>query len=168
MKRTQLKRGTSQLKRSGFKRTVSGSKRPLGASKVLKGSKSRSKTKTQAQLKKELDSVFSKFIRQKYADKHTGLVKCYTCQTVKHWKEMQNGHWIPRNILITRFSEENCRVQCTGCNMFQKGRPDVFAVNLLKEGIDIVALEKTKNSMLKIDRAWYVDKIKHYQSLLVE
>jgi len=25
---------------------------------------------------------------------------------------MQNGHWIPRNNLATRFSEDNCRPQC--------------------------------------------------------
>jgi Bacteriophage Lambda NinG protein len=118
---------------------------------------------TMAWYKKKLDSVFSAYIRQKYA--HTnGLVKCYTCSTVKHWKEMQCGHWIPRNNLATRFSEENCRVQCVGCNMFQKGKPDVFAVNLIQEGIDIVALQQSRYSVFKIDTAWYIQMIEKYKT----
>ena len=157
MKRTPLARKTTLATKKRATGQISGNKR-----------KSKPKSKTQAQLKRDLDNVFSKYIRQKYADKHTGLVKCFTCSTVKHWKEMQNGHWIARNYLATRFHENNCRVQCSGCNMFQKGRPDVFAVNLLKEGIDIVLLEESKHKETKVDRAWYVDKINYYQSLLVE
>jgi len=79
---------------------------------------------------------------------------------------MQNGHWIPRNNLATRFSEENCRPQCVGCNMFNKGRPDVFAVNLIKEGIDLVSLQQTKYKVFKIDAIWYEEKIKHYEKEL--
>lgn len=159
MKRTPLKRGTKAMKRSGFKVKTAPriKKRSTGQ---IDGNKR--KVKTQAQLKKTLDSIFSIYIRQKYADKQTGMVTCYTCSTTKHWKEMQNGHWIPRNNLSTRFSEENCRVQCVGCNMFQKGRPDVFAVNLIKEGVDIVALEQTKYRVFKIDRAWYEERIAYY------
>lgn len=118
-----------------------------------------------SKLKKELDRVFSLYIRQKYANED-GTVKCYTCTTIKHWTEMQNGHWIPRNNLATRFSEENCRVQCVGCNLFQKGRPDVFAVNLIKEGVDIVALEQTKYRVFKIDRHWYETLIEKYKAML--
>lgn len=121
--------------------------------------------KSLSKLKKKLDTVFSQYIRQKYADQN-GMVKCYTCSTVKHWKEMQNGHWIPRNNLATRFSEENCRPQDVGCNMFQQGRPDVFAVNLIKEGIDLEELQKTRYAIFKVDAQWYEDKIKHYESLI--
>lgn len=158
MKKTPLKRKTQLRAKHTFKRA----KRPIGGSKVSKGTIPKIKQKSLAKLKIELDRVFSLYIRQKYADPHTGMVKCYTCSTVKHWKEMQNGHWIPRNNLSTRFSEENCRVQCVGCNMFQKGRPDVFAVNLIKEGVDIVALEQTKYRVFKIDRAWYEERIAYY------
>lgn len=120
------------------------------------------KSKSLSKLKKELDSVFSLYIRNKYAV--NGLVQCYTCSVKKPVKEIQNGHWIPRNNLATRFSEENCRPQCVGCNMFQKGRPDVFAVNLIKEGIDIVKLQQTKYRVFKIDRLWYEEKINYYKN----
>ena len=121
------------------------------------------KTKSVAKLKKELDNIFSKYIRLKYADKN-GMVKCYTCSTIKHWKEIQNGHWIPRNNLATRFDEDNCRPQCVGCNMFNKGRPDEFAVNLQKEGIDLQERIKTKHRIFKIDWLWYNTKIEYYKN----
>ena len=123
--------------------------------------KSQRKNVSQSALKSRLDKIFSRYIRQKYADRN-GNVKCYTCSIVKPWKEMQCGHWIPRNNLATRFSEENCRVQCVGCNMFQKGRPDVFAVNLLNEGVDIIALQQTKYRIFQIDSIWYEEQIKKY------
>jgi hypothetical protein len=139
--------------------------RPFKPIKPSKGRVSGKPSKSLAKLKKELDRVFSLFIRQKYANED-GMVKCYTCSTVKHWKEMQNGHWIPRNNLATRFHEDNCRVQCVGCNMFQKGMPDVFAVNLIKEGVDLVELQKTRYSVFKVDSLWYESKIAHYKSFL--
>lgn len=125
------------------------------------------KPKTTAKLKKELDAIFSKWIRAKYADSN-GNVKCYTCSVSKPISEMQNGHWIPRNNLATRFSEENCRPQCVGCNMFQKGRPDVFAVNLINEGIDIVKLQQSRYNVFKIDSIWYQNEIEKYKSKLNE
>lgn len=158
------------MKRSGFKKKIGKPKKRTrlhreSPNKVTTN-KAKSKRKSvgkpsMAKLKKKLDALFSQYIRQKYADEN-GMVKCYTCSTVKHWKEIQNGHWIPRNNLATRFSEENCRPQCVGCNMFQKGRPDEFAVNLIKEGIDIVELQKTRYAVFKIDSIWYESKLQEY------
>ena len=139
--------------------------KPLKPSKGTKQRVPKKKERTQAKLKKDFDALFSRYIRQKYANEE-GMVKCYTCSTIKHWKEIQNGHWIPRNNLATRFSEDNCRPQCVACNMFQKGMPDVFAVNLIKEGVDIVALQQTRYSIFKIDRHWYIAQIEKYQALL--
>lgn len=121
---------------------------------------------TTAKLKKELDRVFSLFIRHFYAK--NGFVACYTCSVVKPIKEMQNGHWIPRNNLATRFSEENCRPQCVACNMFQKGKPDVFAVNLIRDGVDIVKLQKSRYTIFKVDFRWYEARIAYYKAKLSE
>lgn len=119
------------------------------------------KQKSMSVLKKELDKWFSLYIRHKYAQ--DGYVQCYTCSMRKPIAEIQNGHWIPRNNLATRFSEENCRPQCVGCNMFNRGRPDVFAVNLIRDGVDIVALQQTKYKVLKLDTIWYSEKINYYK-----
>lgn len=79
-----------------------------------------------------LDSELSKYIRQKYADEF-GRVKCYTCPTKMYWKEMQNGHYITRANMATRFDENNCRPQCATCNQFKEGRVVVFGQLLFKE-----------------------------------
>jgi len=118
-----------------------------------------------AKLKKSFDTIFSQYIRLKYANK-SGFVKCYTCSTIKHWKEMQCGHWIPRNILSSRFSEENCRPQCVGCNMFQRGRPAVFSVNLMNEGVNIKDLQQQRYHIFKVDIFWYLTQIEKYKKLV--
>jgi hypothetical protein len=35
---------------------------------------------------------------------------------------MQNGHFMSRKYNTTRYYEENCNVQCCGCNVKQHGR----------------------------------------------
>ena len=90
-------------------------------------------------LVKKLDTIFSEYIRRKYADKN-GNVKCYTCDTKKYWKGqgMQNGHFISRSSRILRWSIENCRPQCYACNCMRYGQNYIFAMNLNKEyGFDI-------------------------------
>ncbi len=90
------------------------------------------KKKTTSQLKKELDTLFSQYIRRKYAN-HMGYVACYTCQKWLHWKEIQNGHFVSRAQLATRYCEDNCRPQCVGCNVFAGGKTSLFAENLERE-----------------------------------
>lgn len=122
------------------------------------------KKKTTAQLKKELDTVFSKYIRLKYADKN-GFCVCYTCGAKKHWKDIQNGHFIPRNILITRWSENNCRPQCVGCNVFGNGKMLDFEDHLVKElgGKSVDKLKASRFKIIKLDTNWYLEKIEHYK-----
>lgn len=47
----------------------------------------RKKVKSLSKLKREFDSIFSKYIRLKYS-KH-GRVKCITCQTIKPIEQMR-------------------------------------------------------------------------------
>jgi len=97
-------------------------------------------------LKKKADAVYSTKLRQSAADKN-GMVKCYTCNSVKPWKEMQCGHFVTRTVTALRYHPKNTRVQCVGCNMFNQGRPDVFAYNLTKEyGVEVLQeLQEIKN-----------------------
>ena len=83
---------------------------------------------------KKLDTVFSEYIRRKYADKN-GIVKCYTCNKKAYWKGegMQNGHFISRASRILRWREDNCRVQCYACNVMRYGQNYIFGANLNKE-----------------------------------
>lgn len=69
------------------------------------------KAPTIKELKEKLDKVFSYYIRLRDADEN-GYCKCCTCGKKFHWKKIQNGHWISRGKLSTRFHEQNCNSQC--------------------------------------------------------
>lgn len=110
--------------------------------------KPRKGMKKRAVLKKNLDKIFSLYIRLKYADSN-GKVKCYTCPRFFHYTKIQNGHFISRSYLATRFDEQNCRPQCVGCNMFAGGRFLDFEEHLIKEiGLEQVTALKAKRSLI--------------------
>lgn len=122
-----------------------------------KSSKSlKKKTKTPAQLKKKADELFSKYIRLKNADQE-GWVSCYTCAASVEWKYIQNGHFVSRVHLSTRWDEENCRPQCYSCNCLRNGNYDVYSLRLTKEkGPDILEeLNRRKNLTKVMKRADY-------------
>ena len=121
------------------------------------------KKQTPAKLKKNLDAIFSKYIRAFYSV--NGICTCYTCGKQKPIKEIQNGHFIPRNILITRWDENNCRPQCVGCNMFGGGKILDFEDHLVKdlgrEKVD--QLKASRFKIFKVDSIWYANKISEYE-----
>ena len=65
------------------------------------------------------DTITSQYIRQKYADEN-GYVKCVSCLTVLHWKDMHCAHFIGRAKKATRWLEENLHPACCSCNTFRK------------------------------------------------
>lgn len=87
----------------------------------------------------DLDIIFSQLIRLKEADEH-GMVKCFTCDDVKHWKQIQCGHFVSRAHMPTRFSEKNCRPECKKCNEDLRGNLVVFAERLELEEPGIVEI----------------------------
>lgn len=123
--------------------------------------------KTSAQLKKDLDAVVSKYVRILNSNEQ-GMVACYTCGKVKHFSDMHAGHFIPRNILITRWDLNNLRPQCVGCNMFGNGKPLDFEDGLVKElgrkRVDEMKASRFKT--LKVGTAWYLEMIKDFEGRL--
>ncbi len=77
-------------------------------------------------LKKELDRLFSIFIRTRDSDEN-GMGRCCTCGHPGHWKTMDCGHFMPRQDLNTRWDEKNCALQCGSCNGFRGGEQLKFA-----------------------------------------
>ena len=125
--------------------------------------------KKSTNLKDKLDKVFSLYIRLRDSDEN-GFCTCYTCGKVAHYKEMQNGHFWSRTHLSTRFNEDNCKVQCVGCNIFKKGNYIEYTKRLLKElGEEkFNELEQLKNSTVKISKAEYEQMIEHYNQKIKE
>ena len=124
--------------------------------------------KTISKLKKELDKWFSLYIRLRDATDE-GLVQCFTCGKVSHYKSgMQNGHFQSRKHLATRWDEENCQVQCVGCNMFKAGEQYKFSIALdgkYGEG-KAEELELLARTIMKVSRIDYEDKISYYKDLV--
>jgi hypothetical protein len=156
MKRTSLKKG-KPLKRTGFKRKDKrGTKPALKKKKGLKGHKQPS----QAKLKRELDRVFSIYIRTKFPK------ECYTCR--KQEVTLQCGHFVSRQYLATRWDENNCRPQCIGCNIYGHGKPLDFEERLKTDlGADFVEkMKKSRHESLKLSIVWYKEQIQNYKNLL--
>ena len=76
-------------------------------------------------LKAKADRTFSRYIRLK--NSVGGYCTCVTCGISLPIAKIQNGHYIPRNVLATRYDEDNCYPQCVGCNIFKSGNLGEYA-----------------------------------------
>jgi 5-methylcytosine-specific restriction endonuclease McrA len=154
------------MKRTSFKHPTLDEVRAKQAAKGLKlpqvKSKPKKATKTQAQLKKDLDAIFSKYIRRKYP------ARCYTCGKID--TPLQCGHFVSRQYLATRWDENNCRPQCVGCNIYGNGKPLDFEENLKKElGEQFVEqMKASRHQSLKLDLHWYEAEIAKYKLLITQ
>lgn len=86
-------------------------------------------TQTITSLKKSVWKIVSQYIRQRDAD-WRGNVKCCTCSTTKHWKEMHAGHYKHGNTKLSYFEEKNIHGQCNSCNTYKGGCLDLYAIFL--------------------------------------
>lgn len=68
---------------------------------------------------KKLDAIYSQYIR--LSESKDGMATCVTCKKQDNWKDLQNGHFYSRGRYATRWDDDNCHVQCVGCNVFLKG-----------------------------------------------
>jgi hypothetical protein len=124
---------------------------------------------TVSKLKKELDKWFSLYIRLREATDE-GLVQCFTCGNVNSYKVgMQNGHFMSRQFMATRYDEQNCQVQCVGCNMFKFGEQFKFSLALdykYGKGTAEELLHKSRQ-INKMSSKDFEEKISYYK-LIVE
>ena len=118
----------------------------------------------------KLDTVFSQYIRLREAN--NGIVECFTCGKQEFWKGkgMQNGHFMSRKNLSTRWDEVNCQVQCVGCNVYRYGEQYKFSIGLDNKyggGTAEEMLIKSRETS-KIMDVELEEKIKHYENLVKE
>lgn len=135
----------------------------------MKSIKDKKKPKGVAKLKKDLDEVYSIYIRQKYAD-FAGYVSCVTCGKTAHYKDgMQNGHYESRSHNNTRYDDQNCHVQCFRCNIAMDGNYPSYALFMTRTYGDKILEEMSRRS--RIERRFTTqelrDLISHYRSLVV-
>lgn len=75
------------------------------------------KKKRKPDLVKKLDKVFALYIRLRDV-MPSGYGKCISCGRIFPFSELDCGHFHGRTHMATRFDEDNCHIECKGCNRF--------------------------------------------------
>jgi hypothetical protein len=132
-------------------------------------SKKPKKKPTRSKLVKQSDKVFSEYIRRRYANGF-GVAECFTCGKEDHWKKLQCGHFQSRKHYSTRWHEQNCQVQCSGCNIFRYGEQYKFGLYLDKQyGSNISEkLMQEARKTIKLSNFEIQEIIDRYKALLLE
>lgn len=141
-------------------------KRKSIAFKKFKAMKHRVKNTRQA-IKKRVSRKFRLWYRLSQADKN-GDVKCYTCNRVHSYKEVDAGHFIHSKL---DFDIRNFKIQCVYCNRWLSGNLSKYRENLEKDYGEkwVKKLEKDAQNekrmevkeMLKLEKGFNI-KIKSY------
>ncbi len=119
-------------------------------------------------LKDNLWSLFSEYVRRKYADDN-GYVECVTCGRKLLWKEVDAGHFIHHK-KATFFDLRNVHPQCRPCNGFKAGNAIAYKEFMIKRyGQDVVyALEYLSNRRYEFKDYWLKAQITFYKQKLSE
>lgn len=123
--------------------------------------------KSRSKLVKELDRVFSIYIRQR--GMKNGTNECVCCGKNDRWEKLQNGHYCSRSNYSTRWDDTNCWPCCVGCNVFKNGNYPAFTEFLLKElGTEkLQALIKKSKQVCKITNEEIIEKTAYYKTKIV-
>lgn len=116
--------------------------------------------------KVKLDTVFSIFIRQRDA-RNNGFGNCISCGNPVFWKDADNGHYIVRSNMATRYDEVNCNLQCRHCNRFCEGNMSGYRQGLIKKYGEekVIELEMRKFNKAKISKVELELLIDHYSKI---
>lgn len=121
-----------------------------------------------SKLKKQLEALQKQVVIQLYGN------SCFTCEATNlEGKNCQLGHvpW-PRTDLSTKakFSHEYTRIQCMVCNIHKGGAGAKAWVRMHAQGIDMDLLRENsdREKGKTVPRAWFEEKIAHYQQKLAD
>lgn len=156
------------MKRTGFKKKT--------YEEIIEKKKSKKKilktkpVKTITKWKKELWTLFSKYIRER--DKYT----CFTCGKHATGSAMHAGHFITGATCspLLYFDETNVHAQCYHCNINLSGNWVVYEKKMREKygdkHVDGLKLRRTKEMGTKVYENFYQEKIEkikiHLQEML--
>ena len=125
-------------------------------------SKNAKKPKRQ-KLIKELDSVFSLYIRLRDSDSHW-IVTCPLCGKKIPVKFAQNMHFISRWVLKYRFDENNCFAGCMRCNVILNGNYIEYTFFMIKKfWKEKVEAMKNDKELFELETREIEEKIAYYK-----
>lgn len=120
--------------------------------------------KSLSTLERELDDVFSDFIRLR--DRKVGnFINCFVCGVTVPWQQSHNGHYISRAHMATRYNENNCNAVCIDCNCFDPDHQNQYRLKMIGYyGLRVVELlEGQKRNLQKFVRYEIQEMIDHYK-----
>lgn len=93
-------------------------------------------------------------------------VRCFTCNAMAHWKDMDCGHYEQREMMGTRFDIRNTRIQCHACNRMHEGQKATFGARLREQGVDVdsVHLLAEMWGRTRPARETLIEQIKEYRA----
>lgn len=111
--------------------------------------RTRSEKKSLSTLIKELDGLFSEWLRR--GNQVGGFCYCFICGHRGRWQDMQAMHFVDRDQMALRFDINNVYVGCEACNCFDPDHHEKFeAAIFTKRGQDVLDfLEMKKRSLQK-------------------
>lgn len=115
-------------------------------------------------LKEKAWKEVSLYVRLSHANKD-GFVKCFTCDNIKFWKEMQAGHFVPGRGNSILFDIRGIRPQCYGCNIMHAGRQLEFLGRLEQDMGKTEAIE-LKDELMKSANEPYKFKREELESII--
>lgn len=122
---------------------------PFWINNKRKKSSSAKKKNRGTDLVKKLDRVFSAYIRLRDVMPN-GFFVCISCGKIKHISDGDCGHFYSRRHMATRFDEDNCHLECRGCNRADGDHLHGYAERLeSKIGKSRVDILKWKHTQFK-------------------
>lgn len=111
---------------------------------------------------KKLDTIFSQYIRRRYAI--NDISECFTCGVKNEYKKQQAGHFASRRHYSTRWNEFNVQVQCYSCNICNQGMQFEFGKRLCLQYGDNFAedLMIESKKIVKFAESDILDMIEYY------
>jgi|SRR5688572_18769833 len=122
------------------------------------------KTTSLPTLIKELDTVFSLFIRLRDADER-GTVTCFVTGEKVWWKDSDAAHFIPRGIMPTRYNERNVHACTKESNQFDEHHQAMYEKKMIEAyGHNfVIGLVMESRHLEKFMRHEIEEKIEHYK-----
>lgn len=111
--------------------------------------------------KKKAWQAFSAYIRRREADDN-GMVRCCTCGTVKNWREVDAGHFVPGRNNSVLYDTRIVWAQCKSCNRNQ-GEQYKYSLFLKGKGFSDQELEELLNLKHKIKPMTAMDHFSVFQ-----
>src|ERR1044071_245179 len=122
-----------------------------------------------ATLIKEADTVFSKYIRKRDADKnHPFFLRCFTCGKKERIEFAHCMHFIDRDQMAVRYDEMNAHGGCEDCNCLNPDHKNRYRKKMLDQYGQFAfdCLVQKSRSLAKFTRPELVEIIELYKSKL--